>query len=326
MNHFKDAYQPAVLENAKAFARALAQRGAAGGRRPGHRPHRDPPGHRGGRLRPGTRSGRTAGGEQHHLQLPGGPGRGGLHRRRSASAGRGGDDPLRHGAGRLPCCWPASWPAVILEDRPVKDEVARPAPAGSATSATASARAVPGGDAGTACLAVRPRRRPRMATPHGMQESWERSGGRSNLARIAGRFVMGSWNRRGPGDGTELGARGCTPRHPDHRSDGRGVRRGYGRHHHDRGGPGNHGRGRWHAGGHEGLCLRSCLYHGEGRRQRSPGRMTTARPTPWKPTTVSSRAATLGNGATFSFTFDKAGTYPYHCSIHPNMKGTVVVQ
>ncbi len=34
----------------------------------------------------------------------------------------------------------------------------------------------------------------------------------------------------------------------------------------------------------------------------------------------------LANGATFSFTFDKAGTYLYHCSIHPSMKGTVIVQ
>jgi plastocyanin len=31
-------------------------------------------------------------------------------------------------------------------------------------------------------------------------------------------------------------------------------------------------------------------------------------------------------GGTFSFTFTKAGTYPYHCSIHPGMVGTVVVQ
>lgn len=34
----------------------------------------------------------------------------------------------------------------------------------------------------------------------------------------------------------------------------------------------------------------------------------------------------LANGASFSFTFDKAGTYTYHCGIHPSMKATVVVQ
>jgi plastocyanin len=28
----------------------------------------------------------------------------------------------------------------------------------------------------------------------------------------------------------------------------------------------------------------------------------------------------------FSYTFDKAGTFPYFCSIHPKMTGTVVVQ
>ena len=28
----------------------------------------------------------------------------------------------------------------------------------------------------------------------------------------------------------------------------------------------------------------------------------------------------------FSFTFDKAGTYPYFCSIHPKMRGQVVVR
>jgi plastocyanin len=32
-----------------------------------------------------------------------------------------------------------------------------------------------------------------------------------------------------------------------------------------------------------------------------------------------------GAGNTYSFTFTKAGSYPYHCSVHPNMKGTVTV-
>jgi plastocyanin len=30
-------------------------------------------------------------------------------------------------------------------------------------------------------------------------------------------------------------------------------------------------------------------------------------------------------GFTFTTTFAKAGTYPYHCSIHPSMKGSVTV-
>jgi plastocyanin len=30
-------------------------------------------------------------------------------------------------------------------------------------------------------------------------------------------------------------------------------------------------------------------------------------------------------GSTFTTTFTKAGTYAYHCSIHPNMKGIVTV-
>lgn len=34
----------------------------------------------------------------------------------------------------------------------------------------------------------------------------------------------------------------------------------------------------------------------------------------------------LNQGSNYTFTFSKAGTYPYHCSIHPNMKGTIVVQ
>nr|WP_320160555.1 cupredoxin family copper-binding protein [uncultured Methanoregula sp.] len=34
----------------------------------------------------------------------------------------------------------------------------------------------------------------------------------------------------------------------------------------------------------------------------------------------------IANGASFPFTFTQAGTYPYHCSIHPSMTGTIIVQ
>ena len=34
----------------------------------------------------------------------------------------------------------------------------------------------------------------------------------------------------------------------------------------------------------------------------------------------------MATGSTYSYTFQKAGTWAYHCSIHPSMKGTVVVQ
>ena len=33
----------------------------------------------------------------------------------------------------------------------------------------------------------------------------------------------------------------------------------------------------------------------------------------------------MGKGQSFSYTFDKAGEYPYFCSPHPGMVGTVVV-
>jgi plastocyanin len=33
----------------------------------------------------------------------------------------------------------------------------------------------------------------------------------------------------------------------------------------------------------------------------------------------------LPKGASYSFKFDTPGTYPYHCSIHPSMKGTIIV-
>ena len=36
-------------------------------------------------------------------------------------------------------------------------------------------------------------------------------------------------------------------------------------------------------------------------------------------------SSSFPKGASYSFKFDSPGTYPYHCSLHPAMKGTVVV-
>jgi plastocyanin len=33
----------------------------------------------------------------------------------------------------------------------------------------------------------------------------------------------------------------------------------------------------------------------------------------------------LEQGASFSFTFSQAGTFTYHCSVHPSMKATITV-
>ena len=38
------------------------------------------------------------------------------------------------------------------------------------------------------------------------------------------------------------------------------------------------------------------------------------------------KSKVLDTNEKFSFTFNKAGTYPYFCSIHPKMTGKVVVQ
>jgi plastocyanin len=34
----------------------------------------------------------------------------------------------------------------------------------------------------------------------------------------------------------------------------------------------------------------------------------------------------IAGGASGSAQFDQAGTFPYHCKIHPSMKGTIVVR
>jgi plastocyanin len=38
------------------------------------------------------------------------------------------------------------------------------------------------------------------------------------------------------------------------------------------------------------------------------------------------RSPPLDTGDRFSFTFTRAGAYPYNCSVHPHMTGTVVVR
>jgi plastocyanin len=41
--------------------------------------------------------------------------------------------------------------------------------------------------------------------------------------------------------------------------------------------------------------------------------------------TGGNKSDTLSNGATYDFTFTTAGTFPYHCSIHPDMTARVTV-
>ena len=34
----------------------------------------------------------------------------------------------------------------------------------------------------------------------------------------------------------------------------------------------------------------------------------------------------LAAGKSYTYTFSKAGTFPYHCAVHPSMKASVIVQ
>jgi len=43
-------------------------------------------------------------------------------------------------------------------------------------------------------------------------------------------------------------------------------------------------------------------------------------------TPVAFTSESLANGASYQFTFTKPGTYIYYCTIHPSMKGTIIVQ
>ncbi len=37
-------------------------------------------------------------------------------------------------------------------------------------------------------------------------------------------------------------------------------------------------------------------------------------------------SGTLTNGQNYTYTFTTSGTYDYYCSIHPNMRGKIIVQ
>ena len=41
---------------------------------------------------------------------------------------------------------------------------------------------------------------------------------------------------------------------------------------------------------------------------------------------VAFTSESLANGASYQFTFNQSGTYSYYCTIHPSMKGTIIVQ
>ena len=101
MNHFKDAWQQAVIANAKAFAVALHDAGldVAGDPAVQYTETHQVVVRVGYGQGPGDR--RPARGQRHHRQLPGGAGRGGLHRRRRAPSRRRRDDALRHGTGAV---------------------------------------------------------------------------------------------------------------------------------------------------------------------------------------------------------------------------------
>jgi plastocyanin len=47
---------------------------------------------------------------------------------------------------------------------------------------------------------------------------------------------------------------------------------------------------------------------------------------PGQPDIADLSSPSINPGGMYSYTFQKAGSWTYHCSIHPSMKGNVIVQ
>jgi plastocyanin len=47
---------------------------------------------------------------------------------------------------------------------------------------------------------------------------------------------------------------------------------------------------------------------------------------PWSRSTAETKSGGMDTNESFSYKFDKPGTYHFTCSIHPRMVGTIVVE
>ena len=56
------------------------------------------------------------------------------------------------------------------------------------------------------------------------------------------------------------------------------------------------------------------------------GHFVNTDPHPTHNHTVALNSSAIEQGESYSFTFDQAGEYPYHCSAHTNMTGRVLVR
>jgi hypothetical protein len=75
------------------------------------------------------------------------------------------------------------------------------------------------------------------------------------------------------------------------------------------------------------VLVRAAPLDADGNHETTPGVMCRRVPT-WRSNIcreVALHPPTLSQGQTWSYTFSKAGTYSYICSIHPNMTGSITV-